>query len=122
MTFPDANPCQLTNDRLRFPPSIVPRIGLSSDEVDELMLTSDDPSVNPAMPVVEVPGQEVPPPLPIAEAEVAAPVEVVEDVPVPVADVCTLTWYCEFGDIHSRTIGYGVIAKLIVGTLPNRKH
>jgi hypothetical protein len=39
-----------------------------------------------AMPVVEVPGQEVPPPLPVAEAEVAAPVEVVEDVPVPVAD------------------------------------
>jgi lysophospholipase L1-like esterase len=41
-------------------------------------------------------------------------------IPVPVADVCTLTWYCEFGDIHSRTIGYGVIAKLIVGTLPRR--
>lgn len=48
-------------------------------------LPADAAAVAP-MPVVEVPGQEVPPPLPVVEAEVAAPVEVVEDVPVPVAD------------------------------------
>jgi lysophospholipase L1-like esterase len=41
-------------------------------------------------------------------------------IPVPVAKVCTLTWYCSDGDIHSRKSGYGVIADLIVGTLPRR--
>jgi lysophospholipase L1-like esterase len=43
-------------------------------------------------------------------------------IPVPVAKICTLTWYCQFGDIHSRTSGYGVIAKLIAGTLPRVQH
>ena len=42
------------------------------------------------------------------------------DIPVPVAKVCKLTWYCEKGDIHARTNGYGVIAGLIVKTLPRR--
>jgi hypothetical protein len=41
-------------------------------------------------------------------------------IPVPVAKVCKLTWYCEKGDIHSRKSGYGVIADLIVATLPRR--
>jgi len=41
-------------------------------------------------------------------------------IPVPVAKVCELTWYCEKGDIHSRRSGYGVIADLIVRTLPRR--
>jgi hypothetical protein len=40
------------------------------------------------------------------------------EIPVAVAKVCQLTWYCEKGDIHSRRSGYGVIADLIVGTLP----
>lgn len=39
-------------------------------------------------------------------------------IPVPVADVCRLTWYCQKGDIHARTNGYGVIAKLINHRLP----
>ena len=42
------------------------------------------------------------------------------DVPVPVAKVCKLTWYCEKGDIHARKSGYGKIASLIVKTLPRR--
>jgi lysophospholipase L1-like esterase len=42
-------------------------------------------------------------------------------IPVPVAKICELTWYCQFGDIHSRKSGYGVIAKLVVGTLPKLK-
>jgi lysophospholipase L1-like esterase len=42
------------------------------------------------------------------------------EIPVPVAQVCKLTWYCEKGDIHSRKSGYGVIADLIVKTLPRR--
>jgi hypothetical protein len=37
-----------------------------------------------------------------------------------VAKVCELTYYCQYGDIHSRTSGYGEIAKLIAGTLPKR--
>lgn len=41
-------------------------------------------------------------------------------VPVPVAKICQLTYYCEFQDIHPRTNGYALISKLIVGTLPTR--
>ena len=41
-------------------------------------------------------------------------------IPVPVAQVCRLTWYCEKGDIHARKSGYGVIADLIAATLPRR--
>lgn len=39
-------------------------------------------------------------------------------IPVAVARVCTLTYYCAAGDIHANTAGYGVIADLIVATLP----
>jgi lysophospholipase L1-like esterase len=42
-------------------------------------------------------------------------------IPVPVAKICELTWYCQFGDIHSRTSGYKVIAELVVDTLPRVK-
>jgi lysophospholipase L1-like esterase len=41
-------------------------------------------------------------------------------IPVPVAKVCELTYYCEFRDIHARTSGYRLIAKLIVKQLPRR--
>jgi lysophospholipase L1-like esterase len=41
-------------------------------------------------------------------------------IPVPVAKVCTLTYYCQFHDIHPRTNGYALIADLVVGTLPQR--
>lgn len=40
--------------------------------------------------------------------------------PRPVADVCRLTYYCQYRDIHARTNGYRLIAELIVGTLPQR--
>jgi lysophospholipase L1-like esterase len=39
-------------------------------------------------------------------------------VPVAVADVCALTYYCSQQDIHPTTAGYSVIARLIVGALP----
>jgi lysophospholipase L1-like esterase len=42
-------------------------------------------------------------------------------IPVAVAKVCELSYYCEFGDIHARTAGYKVIAELVVDTLPKRK-
>jgi lysophospholipase L1-like esterase len=35
-------------------------------------------------------------------------------IPVPVAAVCSLTWFCARGDIHSRNAGYTLIGKLIV--------
>ena len=41
-------------------------------------------------------------------------------VPVPVAEVCTITWYCKpatFGDIHANTTGYTFIGRLIVAKL-----
>jgi lysophospholipase L1-like esterase len=42
------------------------------------------------------------------------------EIPVPVAEVCRLTWYCQKGDIHARTKGYGVIADLIAQRLPRK--
>ena len=41
-------------------------------------------------------------------------------IPLPVAKVCEYTYYCEYRDIHARTSGYELIAKLIVKTLPRR--
>jgi lysophospholipase L1-like esterase len=38
-------------------------------------------------------------------------------IPVPVAKVCKLTYFCERGDIHPHTSGYTLIAKLIAKTL-----
>ena len=41
-------------------------------------------------------------------------------VPVPVAEVCSITWYCRpatFGDIHANTTGYAFIGRLIVAKL-----
>ncbi len=35
-------------------------------------------------------------------------------IPVPVATVCPLIWFCARGDIHPKTAGYTVIGKLIV--------
>jgi lysophospholipase L1-like esterase len=35
-------------------------------------------------------------------------------IPVPVASVCSLTWYCAKGDIHPMNKGYTLIGKLIV--------
>ena len=42
-------------------------------------------------------------------------------VPAAVAQVCRLTYYCEFRDIHARTEGYRIIADLVAKTLPRRK-
>jgi lysophospholipase L1-like esterase len=42
-------------------------------------------------------------------------------IPVAVANVCDLTYFCEFQDIHSRTPGYGIIAQLIADTLPRKR-
>ncbi len=42
------------------------------------------------------------------------------EIPLPVAKVCEYTYYCEYRDIHARTSGYRLIAKLIVKTLPRR--
>ena len=41
-------------------------------------------------------------------------------VPKPVADVCRLTYYCQYRDIHARTSGYRLIAELVVETLSRR--
>lgn len=42
-------------------------------------------------------------------------------IPKPVAEVCRLTYFCEFRDIHARTEGYRVIAELVTQTLPRRR-
>ncbi len=39
-------------------------------------------------------------------------------VPVAVARVCNLSYYCAVGDIHATTAGYAVIAALITAKLP----
>jgi len=41
-------------------------------------------------------------------------------IPAAVARVCTLTYYCDRGDIHPKTAGYAVIADLVVAALPRR--
>jgi hypothetical protein len=38
-------------------------------------------------------------------------------IPVPVAKVCQLTSYCQYGDIHANTSGYRAIAKLVVAAV-----
>ena len=35
-------------------------------------------------------------------------------IPVPVASVCALTWFCASGNIHAQTSGYTLIGKLVV--------
>lgn len=42
-------------------------------------------------------------------------------IPVAVAQVCDLTYFCQFQDIHSKTAGYGIIAQLIADTLPRKR-
>jgi lysophospholipase L1-like esterase len=41
-------------------------------------------------------------------------------IPVPVAKVCELTYFCKYQDIHANTKGYGLIADLVAKTLPRR--
>jgi lysophospholipase L1-like esterase len=41
-------------------------------------------------------------------------------IPVPVATVCKLTYFCQFRDIHARTNGYKLIAQLIAKSLPRK--
>lgn len=41
-------------------------------------------------------------------------------IPVPVANVCQLTFFCDRHDIHPKTEGYALISKLVVQTLPPR--
>lgn len=42
-------------------------------------------------------------------------------IPVAVAKVCELTWYCSVQDIHAKAGGYKVIAELVARTLPKQK-
>ncbi|GAC1306213.1 MAG: hypothetical protein NVSMB16_02020 [Acidimicrobiales bacterium] len=42
-------------------------------------------------------------------------------IPVPVARVCELTFFCDFQDIHPKTPGYRLIADLVIGALPVRR-
>jgi lysophospholipase L1-like esterase len=42
-------------------------------------------------------------------------------IPVAVADICSLTYYCQLQDVHPKTRGYRVIARLVVATLPKRR-
>lgn len=39
-------------------------------------------------------------------------------IPQPVAKVCTLTFYCELGDVHPRSIGYSFMADEVIRVLP----
>ena len=42
------------------------------------------------------------------------------EIPVAVAEVCSLTAYCAYRDIHPNTEGYAVIADLIAKALPHK--
>jgi lysophospholipase L1-like esterase len=54
---------------------------------------------------------------PLARTTVLAPYG---RVPRAVADVCRLTYFCQYEDIHPRTPGYAIIARLVVADLPQR--
>jgi lysophospholipase L1-like esterase len=43
------------------------------------------------------------------------------DIPIPVATICRISYYCERRDIHLKAEGYEIIARLIVDTLPKKK-
>jgi hypothetical protein len=43
------------------------------------------------------------------------------DIPVPVATICRISYYCEMRDIHLKDEGYRIIAELIAETLPKKK-
>jgi len=43
-------------------------------------------------------------------------------IPVPVASVCTLTWFCAQGNIHATTRGYTFIGKLVVARFVAMRH
>lgn len=42
-------------------------------------------------------------------------------IPIAVAKVCDLTWFCKWQDIHARASGYKVIADLVARTLPKNR-
>jgi hypothetical protein len=42
-------------------------------------------------------------------------------IPVPVARVCELTFYCDTQNIHARRSGYKLMASLIAESLPRRR-
>jgi lysophospholipase L1-like esterase len=42
-------------------------------------------------------------------------------IPTPVAEVCKLTYFCKYTDIHMTTAGYAIIARLEAATLPKLK-
>ena len=42
------------------------------------------------------------------------------EIPVAVAEICKLTAYCAYRDIHPNATGYGIIADLIAKTLPHK--
>jgi lysophospholipase L1-like esterase len=39
-------------------------------------------------------------------------------VPDAVATICDITYYCQYGDIHARTAGYRLIARMVAAKLP----
>lgn len=41
-------------------------------------------------------------------------------IPIAVAKICDLTWYCKWQDIHARASGYKIIADLVARTLPKK--
>ena len=43
------------------------------------------------------------------------------EIPIAVARVCDLTWFCALGDIHANDTGYRRIAKLVLAVLPRRR-
>jgi lysophospholipase L1-like esterase len=42
------------------------------------------------------------------------------EIPVAVATVCEISWFCDRGDIHLKASGYLEMAKLIADTLPKK--
>ena len=97
--------------------------GTSGQQLASLSVTAFKSLINPALSTAyqSVNGQLVDVTAatgaytPLSETTTLAPYGTI---PVAVAKVCSLTYYCQYKDIHPHTDGYKIIADLLLDSLP----
>ena len=97
--------------------------GASGQQLASLSVTAFKTLINPALSAAyaSVGGQMVDVTTatgaytPLSQTTTLAPYGTI---PVAVAKVCSLTYYCQYKDIHPHTDGYKIIADLLLNSLP----
>lgn len=97
--------------------------GASGQQLASLSVTAFKSLINPALSAAyaSVGGQMVDVTTatgaytPLSQTTTLAPYGTI---PVAVAKVCSLTYYCQYKDIHPHTDGYKIIADLLLNSLP----